>query len=265
MWNKSSGLNQFYIDRGNIDGIPVIFIHGFPFDASMWDIQAAAIPSGFRPIVYDIRGHGQSEVGTIPYSIEFFVDDLFALIEKLELQQPVLCGLSMGGYIAMRAFEKWPGLFKALILCDTRAEADSNVAKINRANAIKSIRNGEIKKYAEDSVNNLFWSENIRNKIPEVEQIKGLIEKISHDALCATLMALAARTDATEMLADINIPTLIIVGEHDKITPPIAAEFLHENINGSELVIIKRAGHLSNLENPEDFNKALLLFLENMQ
>jgi len=265
MWNKTSGLNQFYNDRGNEDGIPVIFIHGFPFDSSTWENQVVALPSNFRPVVYDVRGHGQSEVGDIPYSLEFLVDDLFALIENLELQQPILCGLSMGGYIALRAYEKWPGLFKALILCDTRAEGDSNTAKINRAHAIKTIWNGDIKKYAEDSVKNLFWSENILSKIPEIVQIKSIIEKTSPDALCAALMALAARTDSTEILTGINIPTLIIVGEHDKITPPIAAEFLHENINGSELVIIKKAGHLSNLENPEEFNKALLHFLENMQ
>ncbi len=261
--HNASSADQFYVDNGNPNGIPVIFIHGFPFDSSTWTGQANALPSNFRPILYDVRGHGQSRAGTFPYSIEFLVDDLFGLIEGLELQQPVLCGLSMGGYIALRAFEKWPAMFRGLILCDTRAEGDSNQAKINRAGAIKTIQTQGVKKYAEDCVNSLFWEDNLSKSIPEADYIKKIIESTDPEVLCASLMALAARTDSTEMLADINIPTLIMVGEHDKLTPPIAAELMHENIAGSELVIIKKAGHLSNIENPEDFNEAMLRFLGN--
>jgi len=262
MWNTASDLKQYYTDSGNKNGIPIIFIHGFPFDSTTWQEQVNILPSRFRAITYDVRGHGQSERGPLPYSLEFFVDDLFALIEKLELGKPILCGLSMGGYIALRAFERRPDLFKGLILCDTRSEADTNQAKINRANAIKTVQAQGSKKYAEDSIKNLFWEDNIKANIPAVNVIKETIIKTSPDALCATLMALAARTDTTEALTDIKIPVLIIVGEHDKLTPPIAAEALHENIQGSELVVIKNAGHLSNLENPGEFNAALLKFLD---
>jgi len=262
MLTNLSGLTQYYDDKGPQNGIPIIFIHGFPFDSSTWQSQVNVVPDRFRIITYDVRGHGQSEAGPMPYSLEFFVDDLFALIKKLELDQPILCGLSMGGYIALRAFERWPALFRGLILCDTRSEGDSNEAKINRANAIKTIREHGNEKYAEDSVKNLFWEGNTNNRIAEIANTKKIIEKTSSDAICATSMALAARTDTTEVLADINVPVLIIVGEHDKITPPIAAESLHEGIQGSELVVIKDAGHLSNIENPKDFNEALSRFLE---
>jgi 3-oxoadipate enol-lactonase len=262
MLTNLSGLTQYYDDKGPKNGVPIIFIHGFPFDSSTWQSQVNVIPERFRTITYDVRGHGQSEAGPTPYSLEFFVDDLFALIKKLELDQPILCGLSMGGYIALRAFERWPALFRALILCDTRSEGDSNQAKINRANAIKTIREFGTTQFAEDSVKNLFWEGNANNRIAEIKNVKEIIEKTSPDVICATSMALAARTDTTEVLADIKVPVLIIVGEHDKITPPIASESLHEVIKDSELVVIKNAGHLSNLENPLDFNEALVGFLE---
>ena len=265
MLTNLSGLTQYYDDQGPQNGIPIIFIHGFPFDSTVWQSQVNVVPDRFRAITYDIRGHGQSEVGPIPYSLEFFVDDLFALIKKLELQQPILCGLSMGGYIALRAFERWPALFRGLILCDTRSEGDSNQAKINRANAIKTIREFGNEKFAEDSVKNLFWEGNTNNRIAEINNIKQIIKSTSPETICATSMALAARTDTTEVLADIKVPVLIIVGEHDKITPPIAAEALHEGIQGSELVVLKNAGHLSNLENPGEFNGALVRFLEKLK
>ena len=265
MYNLIHAPLQFYIDRGNKAGVPIIFIHGFPFDHSTWDEQVKIIPSRFRPIAYDIHGHGQSEAGDGPFSIEFFVDDLFSLIEYLDLEQCVLCGLSMGGYIALRAIERKPDLFNGLILCDTRSEPDINETKINRAASIKLIREQGIKKYADESVKNLFWTENIRKNIPAIALIKSIIEKMSSEAISYTLMALAARTDTTESLEQIRIPTLIIVGEYDKITPPIVAEALHENITGSDLVVIKDAGHLSNLDNPEEFNIALLEFLEKVK
>jgi 3-oxoadipate enol-lactonase len=265
MWNEINGLKQYYTDRGNTGGIPVVFIHGFPFDLSIWDEQVKIVPPGFRPITYDIRGHGLSEAGPTHYSIEFFVDDLFALIDHLNLQKPVVCGLSMGGYIALRAFERKPDTFKALILCDTRSEADTNEAKIKRAGAIKTILEKGVKQYAEDSVKNLFWEPDFSSGNSAANRIKNIIEKITVPVLCGTTMALAARTDTTEALELIKIPTQILVGEHDKLTPPIAAEFMHEKIPGSKLTVIKNAGHLSNIENPQEFNEALIGFLGNMK
>jgi 3-oxoadipate enol-lactonase len=265
MWNSINGLKQYYTDRGNTEGIPIVFIHGFPFDHSMWEAQVNALPAKFRPVTYDIRGHGLSESGSCHYSLEFFADDLFALIEHLNLDKPIICGLSMGGYITLRAFERKPDAFRALILCDTRSEADTNEAKIKRSSAVKTIEEKGVQKYAEDSVNNLFWEANVQSVIPAVSKIRTIIENMSADVLCATLIALAARTDTTEVLDQIKIPVLIMVGEHDKLTPPIAAESLHENITGSELQVIKNAAHLSNLENPEEFNGHLLSFLSKMQ
>ncbi len=206
MWNTANGLKQFYTDSGNKDGIPVIFVHGFPFDHSTWDEQVRIIPSRFRAITYDIRGHGLSEAGSGHYSLEFFVDDLFALMDQLSIVNPVVCGLSMGGYIVLRAFERNPDAFRALILCDTRSEADSNEAKIKRAGAIRTILEKGIPQYAEDSVKNLFWEENVKAGIPAVTQIKQIIEKTSSSALCGTIMALASRTDTTEALEQVKIP-----------------------------------------------------------
>jgi 3-oxoadipate enol-lactonase len=265
MWNTTNDLKQYYTDRGNIDGIPVIFVHGFPFDHTMWDTQMSMLPEYFRPIAYDLRGHGLSEVGTGHYSLEFFVDDLFSLIKHLGIEKPVVCGLSIGGYILLRAVERNPDAFRAMILCNTRSEGDTNTAKIKRASAMKTVNDEGVEKYIEESIKNLFWEANLKNKPEAVEKIRTIIKNTSPLALNGTLMALAARTDTSEALHTIKVPTLIMVGEHDGITPPIAAESLHERIGGSILKVIKNAAHLSNLENPGEFNANLAEFLENVR
>lgn len=265
MWSNINRVKLYYTDSGNSEGIPVIFIHGFPFDHTIWDRQAEALPERFRAITYDVRGHGKSSAENTHFSIELFVDDLFELISKLELNKPVVCGISMGGYIILRAIERNPEAFRAIILCDTRSESDSDEAKINRAGAVKSIINNGVSNYAEASVKNLFWEENVKNNFSEVKRIRETIEKIPANVLCGTQMALAARTDTTDNLRNIIVPALIINGDFDKITPPIAAESLHENISGSDLALIPEAGHLSNLENTEAFNLAMLNFLSKVK
>src|SRR5260370_1143481 len=130
----------FYVDEGNSKSTPVIFIHGFPFSYQMWEPQIAACKTNFRVIAYDLRGHGQSSAEDAQYSIEGHVDDLFSLLESLKIEKCVLVGLSMGGYIALRAMERSPEHFAGLVLCDTKSEADSNEAKIKRFQSIHSIK-----------------------------------------------------------------------------------------------------------------------------
>jgi 3-oxoadipate enol-lactonase len=254
-----------YTERGLPQGSPIVFIHGFPFNHSMWEPQMKALPNHFRAITYDVRGHGESDVGDGQYSIEFFVDDLIALMNHLVIDRAVLCGLSMGGYIALRAIERRPERICGLILCDTRSEADSDEGKVKRSATIQSVKTKGVAPFAEEFVKLVCAAETFDTNPPLIALVKGMIEANPPLGICGTALALAARTDTTKGLASIKVPTLIIVGEHDKLTPPDAAQAMQNKIAGSELQIIPHAAHLSNLENSVEFNKRLVGFLHRLK
>jgi 3-oxoadipate enol-lactonase len=253
-----------YTERGLPQGTPVLFVHGFPFDHTMWEPQMKALPNHFRAITYDVRGHGGSDVGDGQYTIEFFVDDLIALLDHLVIDKAIICGLSMGGYIALRAYERHPGRFKALVLCDTKSEADTNEAKIKRSATLKSVKTDGVGVFANEFVTAIFAPETFQSHPEIIESIKRTIRANSPLGISGAALALATRTDTTGILANIQVPTLILVGEYDKLTPPSASEAMQKQIPGSELHIIRRAGHMSNLENAAEFDKYLIDFLNRM-
>jgi 3-oxoadipate enol-lactonase len=257
-----NGLKLFYTDSGHPSAPAVVFIHGFPFDHTLWQEQAVLLQTTFRVITYDQRGHGQTGLGEGPYTFEALVDDLFGLLDALSVRQAILCGLSMGGYAALRAAERAPERVQGLILCDTQSEADSNEAKLKRAAAIRTIHERGVPAFAEGFLKVLFAPDSFTEKPKTVDKVRRVIQRNPIQGICGTQVALATRTDTTLSLARLNTSTLILVGEQDAITPPAAAERLHERIAGSELAIIPGAGHLSNLENPAVFNQHLTRFLE---
>lgn len=257
-----NGTTINYTERGLPNGLPVIFIHGFPFSHAMWEPQMLALPNDIRAIAYDVRGHGDSDVGDGHYMIEFFVDDLIALLDHLVIQRAVLCGLSMGGYIALRAIERNPERVKGLILCDTRSEADTNEGKLKRAASVIAIKRDGVKTFAANFVRAVFAPATFQKNPAAIDRIRSIIEATSPIALCSTLIAMAARTDTTPSLPRIAVPTLIMVGEHDAITPPSASRAMSDHIAGAEMHIIPDAAHMSNLENPAVFNENLIAFLK---
>lgn len=250
-----------YSDEGEKGAQAVIFIHGFPFNRSMWNMQLKALKDTCRVIAYDIRGHGNSEPGNERFSIELFVKDLLALMDALKIKKAVLCGLSMGGYIALNAIENYPERFAALILCDTTCIADTPEVKEKRMSAIESIRKKGVEKYAEESIKNYFAPESFTTMYNEIDAIREMIVKTSEQTLSKTLLALSVRKETCSKLSEIKVPVLIMVGKEDKITPPAAAQFMHEKIKGSSLHILEHAGHLSNIENPGEFNSRLMTFI----
>jgi 3-oxoadipate enol-lactonase len=250
-----------HTETGPADGPPVVLIHGFPFSQEMWTPQIGVLSPQFRVIAYDVRGHGKSPPGDGQYTLEFFVDDLIGLLDHLKIDRAILCGLSMGGYIALRAVERNPERVRALVLCDTRSEADSNEARIKRAGAIKTVKQQGVPAYAEGFVKAVFAPESFTTKPDAVGKIKQIIQANSALGICGTLLALAARTDTTAALPKIRVPTLILVGDQDTLTPPTAAEAMREKIPQSKMYVIPHAAHMSNLENPQQFNAHLLDFL----
>jgi 3-oxoadipate enol-lactonase len=250
-----------YIEYGKRAVCPLIFIHGFPFSHKMWEPQLRSLPDGVYAVVYDIRGHGDSGLGDGQYTIDLFADDLAALMDHLNISKAIICGLSMGGYIALRALEKYPDKVSGLILCDTKTESDSDEAKIKRASTINSIKSLGVDNFADDFVKSVFWHKSFE-RIPEtVLNIKNIIKANQSLGICGTQIALAARSDTTAVLSKITIPTCIIVGQYDQLTPPSMAQIMHRSIPGSEFHVLSNAAHMSNIENAEDFNKALFNFI----
>jgi 3-oxoadipate enol-lactonase len=250
-------LTVSYNDDGQ-EGAPVIiFIHGFPFNKSMWNKQVEALKNNYRVIAYDIRGHGDSDAGTGDFSIDLFVKDLLGLMDALQIDKTMLCGLSMGGYIALNAIENYPDRFDALILSDTNCIADTPETKAKRLTAIESIKKDGVEKYADDSIKNLFAPESFITKKEEITAVREMIVNTPKQSLYKTLRAFYERKETCSKLQDINVPVLIMVGKEDKITPPAAAQLMHEKIKKSLLFIVEHAGHLSNIENPLEFNNQL--------
>jgi len=257
-----NGHSLNYVVQGADNGLPVVFIHGFPFSHRMWGPQLKALPNRCRAIAYDVRGHGDSDVGNGQYTVELFVDDLIGLLDHLAVDRAVVCGLSMGGYIALRAVERHPERFRGLVLCDTRSEADTNEAKVKRAETIAAVRSRGVRAFAEEFVKLVLAPQTIAANTSVVQKVKEMIVANNTLGVCGTLLALAARTDTTPALPAMNLPALILVGEHDTLTPPADAKAMTQALPDAELHIIPDAGHMSNLENPAAFNERLLGFLD---
>jgi 3-oxoadipate enol-lactonase len=245
--------------KGNSKNIPIIFIHGFPFDHNMWNNQAEELSKEYFCISYDIRGLGESPAGDGQFTLEMFADDLINIIKERKVNKPVICGLSMGGYIALRAVAKFEEKFRALILCDTKSEADNNDTKIKRAEGIKKINEQGVEKFVKDFVPNCFAEESLSKSFYK-ETLKRS-SKYSPVGLKGSLLAMAGRTDTTGYLHEIKTPALLICGEKDKLTPPSVMKEMSDKISDSEFKIITRAGHMSPLENPDAVNKSIKDFL----
>jgi 3-oxoadipate enol-lactonase len=254
-----NGVNICYNDTDE-NKTALIFIHGFPFDQSMWKQQRDFFKKNFRVITYDIRGYGKSTNAGVA-SMNQYADDLVAIIDELKLNKVIACGLSMGGYVLLNAFSRYPGKFEALILADTQCIADSPEGIEKRKSAIRLIEDKGLTDYAQSFVGNVFSHESLINKIEAVESIRNVILSTQQITITGTLEALAQRSETCFVLPKIKIPVLIICGKEDVVTPVKQSEFLNANIANSKLRIIEKAGHLSNLEQPYEFNRQILDFI----
>jgi 3-oxoadipate enol-lactonase len=254
-----------YTDDGPDDAPVIIFIHGFPLNKSMWNRQLKALKEKYRVIAYDVRGHGESESGdTSIFSIENFAHDLVYFMDALKIDRASLCGLSMGGYIALNAVENYPHRFDSLVLCDTSCFPDTPETIEKRMKTVENIEKNGLLRYADTSIKLLFAQESLITKGIEIDAVKEMILNTSIQSISKTLLALCVRKETCTLLPHIQVPVLILVGEEDQITPPATATYMHENIKQSTLHVIKHAGHLSNLENSVDFNKQLKAFFSNV-
>ena len=257
-----NGLSVFL--EGSSKNKSIIFVHGFPYDHTMWKAQIDVLSEKYFCVTYDIRGLGESPAGDGQFTMESFVDDLEIIIGELKLDKPVICGLSMGGYISLRAIERMQGKFSAAVLCDTRSEADNNEGKLKRAAAIKRINTEGLIPFTKDFVTNCFGDPYKRNNKEDFE--KRIAKSSSFDpvGVKGSLLAMMGRNVTTEYLSKIKIPSLFICGEFDALTPPSVMKPLAEKVIGAEFVVIKNSGHMSPIENPKEVNEAIKKFLDRL-
>ncbi|HEX7174716.1 MAG TPA: alpha/beta fold hydrolase [Pyrinomonadaceae bacterium] len=260
------GLEMTYNVRGG--GAPVVLLHGFPFNHTMWRGQVEALSEGHRVITPDLRGHGGTGLveGTTSSSMEEMATDVAALLDELNVsERVVLGGLSMGGYVTLAFFRLFADRVRALVLADTRPQPDTEEARRAREEtAQRALREG-MQTVADAMLPKLLAPSTHEEKPEVIERVREMILATRPEGAAAALRGMAARRDQTDLLQEIVVPTLIIVGSEDSLTPPKDSEAMHHAIRGSRLVIIEGAGHVSNLERPTEFNRALEDFLNGIE
>lgn len=244
--------------------IPIIFLHGYPFSKNMWRAQIEFLKPDYRLIACDIRGFGKSTDEKSALSVDLFGDDLILFMDRLHIDKAIICGLSMGGFIALNAMKKFPAHFKALILCDTQCIADTTEVKEKRHSIIKEIEAKGPAEFSEGFLKSVFHKDSLTNKPEVVEQLRSVVFANTPHIITAGLLALAGRAETCSGLSEINVTTLIICGRADEVTPLAQSESMHKNIRGSQLCVIENAGHVSNLEQPTEFNRHLAKFLSTL-
>lgn len=257
MYFTHGGVRLAYEETGT--GLPVVLLHGFPFSRQMWRPQAP-LARTVRLITPDLRGFGESE-GT-PSSLDELANDVHGLIERLGLASAVLGGFSMGGYVLFRYLARHADRAKALLLLDTRAEADTPDGQQRRYDGIARIERDGPTGYLDDFGKLVVSAKTLESRPDLVKAIRAQMESRRTSSLAGGLRAMAQRPDSTPLLSSIRVPTLVVVGEDDKATPVSSARAMQAAIRGSRLVIIPEAGHVSNLEQPEQCNAALSEFLQ---
>lgn len=250
----------FFVERGDASAPPIVFLHGFPFDHTMWQAQLEALSSRYRCIAPDLRGYGRSPMlsTTRPWTMDDFAEDVVRLLDGLGIARATVCGLSMGGYIAFALWRNHRARLSRLILANTKAQGDSEQAKANRRRQAELVRTQGMRPFADEMLPKLLAPS---ASLHVVEAVRAMIEHTPVETVLATLPALAERPDMSGALGAINVPTLILVGDQDAISPVSEAQFMQAHIPNARLVVIPNAGHLSPMEQPAAFNQAVLAFL----
>lgn len=244
-------------------GKPVILLHAFPLSRKMWQPQIEALSAaGFHVILPDLRGFGENHNFADINTMEDLAKDVCELMGNLKIERAIIGGLSMGGYVTFNFYRLFPEKFAGLLLFDTNSAADTEEKREARFDLIDEIEKSGAQALIEGMLPNLISDWTKENNPDLVAKLKAMFAETNPQAAIAALRGIAERQDHTDILRDVNVPTLLIFGEHDKITNLEIAEKMHAEIPDAALTKIKNAGHYSNLEQPEAFNDALVSFLK---
>jgi pimeloyl-ACP methyl ester carboxylesterase len=254
-----------YSDSG--PGRVVVLLHGFPLSREMWREQLSGLGSIYRVIAPDLRGHGDSPAPEGVYTMDEMADDVIELLDTLHItERVVLGGMSMGGYVALSLVARYPHRIRGLILMDTRAGADSLEVAANREVSARSVLSANSATPVVDAMLPRLFAPLTQEQRPErVEPMMTIMVKSSPAGVAGALRGMAVRPDRKDELSKISVPTLILVGEHDVITPPAEAKAMADAIPAARLEIIPGAGHMAPYENYSAANAAILQFLKSLE
>ena len=256
---RVAGLEMAY-DESNSGIIPLLLIHGFPLDRTLWIYQLRGMNA--LTIAPDLRGFGESAMDSGGATIDTYAEDLRALLDTLKIKNAIIAGLSMGGYITLAFYRKYPQYVRALILANTRASADSAEAKKGRDDNIELAREQDVAAVAEKIMPKLLTYKTMSEQPETVKHVSAMMSRQSVGGVIAALIAMRDRIDSTPTLAQVSVPTLIISGSEDNLISPKESELMRHGIAGAKLVLIPDAAHLSNIDQPDAFNRAVNDFLK---
>jgi pimeloyl-ACP methyl ester carboxylesterase len=258
-----NGVDLAYTDQGQ--GTPIVFVHGFPFSRVMWDPQVKALSGQFRVITLDLRGHGESDAPLWLYTMDQFADDIKGLLDHLSIQKAVLAGFSMGGYVVFAFYRKYADRVKGLVLADTRPQPDSAEGRVGRFKMAQTAQKDGAGAIADVMLPKLLSPASVQGRSELVQTVRTMMTTTKVPGIAGDLMAMAERPDSVPTLKQIACPTLVIVGELDGLTTPVDARHMADGIRGARLETIPGAAHLSNMEQPEEFNRAVTSFVETIK
>lgn len=242
-------------------GIALLLVHGFPLDRTMWRHQLDHL-RGFHSIAPDLRGMGASDCPAGEYSIARYAEDLAALMDQVSIPRAAICGLSMGGYVALEFVRRFRTRVDSLILMDTRAEADTAEGRQSRDRMAARARREGVSVTTEELVYKLLGSESRSKEKDVVEPLRRMMRATPLTGFVGALSAMRDRPSYTDVLGTLTgIPTLVVVGEEDGLTPPPVAHAMAQAIPGARLAVVPKAGHLVSMEQPETTTRILGEFL----
>jgi pimeloyl-ACP methyl ester carboxylesterase len=243
-------------------GMPVVFLHGFPHDRSLWAAQLGALAVPTRTLACDLRGFGES--GGTALSIDDYADDVAAWMTGLRLEPAVVVGLSMGGYVALALWRRYPALFRGIVLSNTRATPDDAAARAKRTEQIHDAESRGSELLADDLVQGMLGKTTRARRQEAAERVHAMLARASVDAIVGALRAMRSRADSTPTLATIGVPSLVISGDEDVLIPAADSRAMYERLEKSRLEVIAEAGHLPNVERPASFNHVLSEYLASL-
>jgi pimeloyl-ACP methyl ester carboxylesterase len=250
-----------YRELGEGPGDPLVLLHAFPLNGRMFEPQMEAFSGGRRVIAPDFPGFGRSPRTPAQPDVRYYAEAVGGLLDRLGLERVVLGGVSMGGYVAFGCLRLFPRRISGLVLADTRPEPDSDEVRENRKEMARRVAEEGVEVLVELQMERLLARDTLENDEEVVERVRAMILESAPGGVVAALGAMRTRPDSTPLLAEIQAPTLVIGGEEDGISSPEVMGAMAQKIPNSRHVTLPRAGHLSNLENPEGFNVALREFL----
>lgn len=256
------GATLAYDDLGPRAGLPVLLVHGHPFDRTLWAPQAEALTgAGYRVVTPDLRGYGASGVTPGQVLLSDFADDLAALLDHVGIERAVVGGVSMGGQITMEFQRRHPERVRAVVLSDTSAPAETDEGKKFRNRLADRLLAEGMDAYAGEVIDKMLAAYNVTAMPDVAERVLRMMRATDPRGAAAALRGRAERPDYRDTLAAVVEPVLVVVGADDVYTPVEDAETIHRLVPHATLVVIENAGHLPGVEQPERFNTALLHFL----